>query len=114
MNKVLNILSYTALFGGLPKDQLEKIGRIARNRFYSRGEIIFEEGDDGIGFYIVVIGTVKIFKASSDGKEQILHIFGPGEPFGEVPVFSGQPFPANAQAIAKTHLLFFPKPRLWI
>jgi len=52
---------------------------------------------------------IKIFKLSSEGKEQILHIFGPGEPFGEVPVFSGQTFPANAEAITKSRALFFPR-----
>ena len=54
-------------------------------------------------------GQVKIFKASSDGKEQILHILGPGEPFGEVPVFSGQQFPASAEALRKSRLIFFPR-----
>ena len=57
----------------------------------------------------MVDGRVKIYKVSSEGKEQILHIFGPGEPFGEVPVFSGQQFPANAEALSKSHLLFFPR-----
>jgi CRP/FNR family transcriptional regulator len=43
------------------------------------------------------------------GKEHILHIFGPGEPVGEVPVFSNQPFPATAEAIIKSSLYFFPR-----
>ena len=43
------------------------------------------------------------------GKEHILHIFGPGEPVGEVPVFSKQPFPANAEALVKSSTLFFPR-----
>jgi CRP/FNR family transcriptional regulator len=57
----------------------------------------------------LAIGKVKVFKVSMEGKEQILHIFGPGEPFGEVPVFTGQRFPASASAIAKSSLLFFPR-----
>ncbi len=44
-----------------------------------------------------------------DGKEQILHIYGPGNPFGEVPVFSGSRFPANAQALVKSQILFLPR-----
>jgi CRP/FNR family transcriptional regulator len=52
---------------------------------------------------------VKIYKVSADGKEHILHIFGRGQPFGEVPVFAGQKFPANAQAISKGRVLFFPR-----
>jgi CRP-like cAMP-binding protein len=52
---------------------------------------------------------VKIYKTSMDGKEQILHIYGPGNPFGEVPVFSGSRFPANAQALVKSRILFLPR-----
>ncbi|MGA7146498.1 MAG: Crp/Fnr family transcriptional regulator, partial [Desulfobacterales bacterium] len=41
--------------------------------------------------------------------EHILHIYGPGNPFGEVPVFAGKKFPANAETLLKSHLLFFPR-----
>jgi len=107
--EILPIISNTPLFSGLPADQLGNIAQIALDRHFKKGEIIFSEGDEGEGFFIVTEGKVKIFKVSSDGKEQILHIFGPGEPFGEVPVFSGQAFPANAEAIAESRLLFFPR-----
>ncbi|MBW2217290.1 MAG: Crp/Fnr family transcriptional regulator [Deltaproteobacteria bacterium] len=109
MEKILEIISGIALFNGLPEHQLKEIKSIAVDKHYKKGEFVFYEGDDGNGFYVVVEGTIKIFKVSSEGKEQILHIFGPGEPFGEVPVFSGQSFPANSEAIAKSHLLFFPR-----
>jgi CRP/FNR family transcriptional regulator len=56
-----------------------------------------------------VSGRVKIFKLSPEGKEQILHLFGPGEPFGEAPVFAGQHFPAYAEAIEESRVLFFPR-----
>jgi CRP/FNR family transcriptional regulator len=107
MKKILDIISKTPLFGGLPESQLEDIRRIAVSKHFNKGEIIFTEGDDGVGFFVIVDGTVKIFKVSSEGKEQIFHIFGSSEPFGEVPVFTGQPFPASAEAIADSHLLFF-------
>jgi CRP/FNR family transcriptional regulator len=97
------------LFGGLPHKQLEAIAGLAVEKRYDRGASIFFEGDPAGGFYMVAEGRVKIFKTSLDGKEQILHIFGPGEPFGEVPVFHGQPYPANATALLKSSLLFFPR-----
>ena len=103
------IIENTPLFEGLPDEHLDKIARITASRSYNKGELIFTEGDKGDGFYIVAEGKVKIFKMSSEGKEQILHIFGPGEPFGEVPVFSGKSFPASAQALSKSRLLFFPR-----
>lgn len=107
--EILSVLSKTPLFKGLPEDQLQEIAQIALERLFKKGKIIFSEGDDGKGFFIVIRGKIKIFKVSSEGKEHILHIFGPGEPFGEVPVFSGQAFPANAEAIADSRLLFFPR-----
>ncbi|MDJ0780461.1 MAG: Crp/Fnr family transcriptional regulator [Desulfosarcinaceae bacterium] len=107
MDRVLDLIAATPLFGGLAEADVKQVRQIATDRFYGRGETIFLEGDPGDGFYIVAAGKVKIFKVSLEGKEQILHIYGPGNPFGEVPVFSGDNFPANAVTLVKSHLLFF-------
>ena len=109
MTPAKQIIAKSILFSGLPDKELEKIAAIAIPKTFGRGESIFFEGDEGNGFYMVAEGRVKIFKMSLEGKEQILHIFGPGEPFGEVPVFHGQPFPANAMSLVKSKLLFFPR-----
>jgi CRP/FNR family transcriptional regulator len=109
MQKKYEILGTSLLFSGLPAEQLRNIAGIAVGKQYPRGTVIFHEGDPGIGFYLVAGGKVKIFKVSFDGREQILHIFGPGEPFGEVPVFYGTPFPANAEAMVDTEVFFFPR-----
>ncbi|NQT56264.1 MAG: Crp/Fnr family transcriptional regulator [Desulfobacteraceae bacterium] len=109
MKRNLSIISATHLFKGLPEKQLKEIEQIAVEKHFNKGEVIFLEGDDGNGFFLVAEGLVKIYKVSPEGKEQILHILGPGEPFGEVPVFSGQQFPASAETIIESHLLFFPR-----
>jgi len=109
MQNILSIIAKTPLFKGLPENQLEEIKRIIVQRNYNKGEAIFFEGDKGNGFYIVAQGRVKVYKLSLEGKEHILHILGTGEPFGEVPVFSGRPFPANSQALVKSRLLFLPR-----
>lgn len=75
----------------------------------NKGEIIFQEGDRGEGFYIVAAGKIKVFKMSFEGKEQILHIYGPGHIFGEVPVFQGTSFPASAMALESSTILFLPR-----
>jgi CRP/FNR family transcriptional regulator, dissimilatory nitrate respiration regulator len=109
MSDIQDTMAQTPLFKGLSREDLAQIGGIAQQKNYKRGQAIFWDGDPGIGFYIVAAGKVKIYKTSADGKEQILHIYGPGNPFGEVPVFSGNRFPANAQALEKSRLLFFPR-----
>ena len=107
----IQVIGSSLLFEGLPQQQIEDIANIAVEKNIGRGETIFFEGDRGIGFYMVGEGKVKIYKVSPSGKEHILHIFGAGEPFGEVPVFHGQPFPATAQALVKTRVIFFPRDR---
>lgn len=109
MDGVLKTIGSTPLFDGLGKEHLQAVAHIAEMREYKKGEMIFSEGDPGIGFYIVSSGKVKIFKTSFGGKEQILHIYGPGKPFGEVPVFTGKNFPASAVAVTNTTLVFFPR-----
>ncbi len=109
MDSILNIIKSTPLFDGLDSNYLEDIASIAHRKSCKKGETIFNEGDEGNGFYVVEKGTIKISKTSFGGKEQILHIYGPGKPFGEVPVFTGKNFPASAVAVSSSELIFFPR-----
>lgn len=98
-----------ALFADLSPEQRHALARIAVRKSYGRGEAIFSEGDEARGFFVILSGGVRIYKLSPDGKEQILHIFEDGDPFGEVAVFSGTSFPAYADAVRESSLLFFPR-----
>lgn len=109
MADLIRPLAGIALFAGLSRAQHEALARIGVRRSFRKGERIFSEGDEGTGFYAVLAGRVKISKVSTDGKEQILHLFGPGESFGEVSVFTGQGFPADAVAALPATVLFFPR-----
>jgi len=109
MKNILDVINTLPLFNGLPEDQIAAIGKIAVEKKFIRGQGIFSEGDTSSGFFVIADGRVKIYKVSGEGKEQVLHIFGPGQSFGEVPVFTGQKFPAYAEAITPTRVLFFPR-----
>jgi CRP-like cAMP-binding protein len=95
------------LFRDLPARQHRKLASIGVVRSLHKGDIIFHQGEEGTGFYVVISGRVKVFKLSAEGKEQILHIFDAGEPFGEVPVFAGKRFPAHAEALEDSRVFFF-------
>jgi len=109
MKKSLDVITTLPLFNGLPEDQMAAIRKIAVDKKFPRGQSIFSEGDESSGFFVIAEGRVKVYKVSIDGKEQILHIFGPGQSFGEVSVFTGQKFPAYAEAITQVRVLFFPR-----
>ncbi len=109
MKKARDVLIRSQLFCGLPAEYITEIEKIAVDKHYNKGEVIFYDGDEGVGFYLLISGSVNVYKLSAEGKEQILHIVKEGDTIGAVPVFSGKSFPANARAIAESHLLFFDK-----
>lgn len=104
-----DLMDRVPLFSGLPSEDRRDLASIATAVSFQRGQNVFLEGDPAERFFAVTTGRVKIFKLSADGKEQILHMLGPGELFGEAPVFSGQPYPASADAVAATTALCFPR-----
>lgn len=62
------------------------------------GEIIFREGTEGHFYHQVVSGSVHWLNVDDEGSEFLQEIIGPGESFGEFPLFDGQPYAATAVA----------------
>jgi len=97
------------IFTGLPEEQAGRLALLAEVRRPAKGKIIFQAGAPGAGFFAVVSGRVRIYRASPSGKEHILHVFGPGDVFAEAAVFQGGAYPADAGALEDSVLLFFPR-----
>lgn len=92
-------------FSALPPAALAAVGRRAAVAAHERGALIFQQGERAAGLYVVAAGAVRVFKASAEGKEQVLHHVGPGQSFNDVAAFDGGPSPASAQALEPTTLL---------
>jgi CRP/FNR family transcriptional regulator len=97
------------IFQGLSRSQLVPIVLIAQLQSFSKGELLFQQGGEATGFFILKSGRIKVFKVSLTGKEQILNIFESGETFAEVAALDGRPFPASAATLETTELIFFPR-----
>ncbi|HIJ59426.1 MAG TPA: Crp/Fnr family transcriptional regulator [Nitrospirae bacterium] len=104
-----NLIFKISLFRGLDEENINKLVKICHIKKFDKGEVIFMDGDEAKGFYCINSGFVKIFKIGFDGKEQIFHLLGPGEVFGEVPVFIGGSYPANAVTLQDSTFLFIEK-----
>lgn len=100
-----SFLARLSLFVHLNLEQLTKIANLMEKKFYSKGQIIFLEGQTAERLFIVYQGGVKVYKVAEDGKEHILHMLGAGEIFAEVPVFAGESYPANCIALEDTIIL---------
>jgi CRP-like cAMP-binding protein len=102
-------LRKTPMFSNLPPEDLDRIAGISSVRHFARRAPVFREGDRADGFFIVVSGSVKLYKLSEDGKEQVLHILEAGQSFAEATIFEAGVYLAAAEALRDSDLLFLPK-----
>lgn len=102
-------LRRTPLFANLPPDDLARVAAISSVRRCRRKESLFRDGDRADGFFIVSSGRIKVFKLSEEGKEQVLHVIEAGQSFAEATIFEGGHFPANAEGLEDSELVFIAK-----
>jgi len=102
-----DILKYIPLFEGLPLHHVKALAGCATQKNYISGQTIFTDTQEHRALYFIVWGRVKIYKASVDGREQTIFLFGPGEPFC-LTALSEEFSPASAMALTDTRILMFP------
>jgi len=105
----IELLKQCPLFAGLKEEDLKRIKAIASLKRVGKKEILFSDGEEAKGFYVILSGKVKLYKISPDGKEQILHVVSAPDSFAEAALFLEGSYPAFAEALADSQLLFFPK-----
>ena len=98
-------LQRVPMFASLNADALDTLLAQSRSADHARGNLVFRQGEPATRFYIIRSGRLKVYRATADGREHILHVFGPGEVCGEVPVFQGGDYPASAAATCRTRTL---------
>jgi CRP-like cAMP-binding protein len=92
-------LRNTLLFRGLDDEAAEALSSSMDEVKIRRGQVLFSEGDSGDRLYIVTEGKVKLGRTSSDGRENLLAILGPGQMFGELSLFDPGPRSATVTAV---------------
>ncbi len=102
--EIIATLKKVSVFSKLSYEALEDIAGVMVLENASKGEVIFNQGDEGDGFYIVGQGLVCITR---DGKE--LARCQSCEFFGELSLLNNAPRAATVTALEDTQLLFLNK-----
>jgi CRP/FNR family transcriptional regulator len=97
-------LQSNTYFSGLSPEELVSIQKHIFEKTVARGEIVIFEGEPARAVYFVISGVVKVFKTSTDGKEQIIYLARPGDSFNDVPVFGEGLSLASAEAMTQVVL----------
>jgi CRP/FNR family transcriptional regulator, cyclic AMP receptor protein len=109
VSHALEILRRVQIFNGLTETELRFLAERAVPRTYSKGELLFMEGDLCTGLFVIESGRVRIFKSSPNGREQVLAVEGPGSSIAELPLFDGGNYPASTAAIGDAGIYFISK-----
>jgi CRP-like cAMP-binding protein len=108
---VADILDRCRLFSAVGPAGFGRLVTIARVVKFRKGELIFRDGQECPGVYVVASGLVRLFKTAPSGKEHVLHMVGPGQTFAEVAAIGGFNVPASAEAVAATTCALLPADR---
>ena len=95
----LDMLRKNEYFDTMPDFLLEQIVNHMQLREYERGEVFFWEGDPCDGLYVILQGSAKIYRLSSQGRQYIVRMLQEGDTFAEVPAFDGGANPVNVEAL---------------
>lgn len=105
----LAALSAIALFADLSESELQGLAQRAVERRFAADEMLFWEGEECAGIFLIVQGSVKIFRTSAAGREVMLSIESAPASVAELPLFDGGPYPASVRVIEPVDSLFINK-----
>jgi CRP/FNR family transcriptional regulator, cyclic AMP receptor protein len=97
------------LFCNLASGALAGLDAISSTSIYPKGAILFVEGQNPRGVFVICNGRVKLSASSSSGKSVILRIADPGEIVGLPGTISGKPYEVTAEAIEPIQANFIPR-----
>ena len=102
---LVNTLRNCRLLSGLPPADLRVIAGITVTRALEKNEYLFREGDPSMGFFVVQAGSVSVHRLAPSGKEQVIHVFQPGDSFAEATLATDTGYPADARALEPSQVL---------
>jgi CRP-like cAMP-binding protein len=97
-------LKALSLFKQLTPRELRELDELLHERSYLKDEVIFDEGDTGLGLFIVLSGRVKIV-SSHAALQRLAPEFGVGDYFGELALFEESQRTARVVALEPTRVL---------
>lgn len=94
------------LFCDLGNEALVELSEIKATSVYPKGTLLFLEGQESRGVFILCTGRAKLFTTSAEGKTIILRMVEPGEVLGLTSAMAGSTYEATAETLEPTQANF--------
>lgn len=104
----IELLAQVPLFSELNRRELRTMAQAAIQREYLAGAMIVQQGETGVGLYVIIRGRVLIRQRQADGAERQLSALGSGDMFGEMALLDTFPRSASVVAVEATSALVIP------
>lgn len=108
-NDKMKILKQTELFRDLDDNVLDALAKRSTVKRLKRNEILFVEGEPAMGLFVIASGSIRAFRTSADGREQVIHVEHAITTIAEVPVFDEGKYPSTTAAEEPSTLYFLEK-----
>jgi CRP/FNR family transcriptional regulator len=104
----VDLLVHIPLFAELSQRELRRIAGAAIQRDYPAGSTIVEQGETGVGLYVLIRGLARVEQRLPDGSIRQLSLLGSREVFGEMALLDTSPRSASVVAIEDTSAMVIP------
>jgi CRP/FNR family transcriptional regulator len=103
-----DVLAQVPLFSDLTRSELQALSVNCREREYPAGAKLLQQGETGVGLFIITAGQVRIAQQGPSGDERDLGTYQPGAVLGEMSLLDDLPRTATAIAMEPSRALVIP------
>ena len=96
--ETLALLGKTNIFRDLNPAQLKEILSSAHRFQAKRHSFLFHQGEPANSFYVLLEGNARLTQITPEGRQVIMHYFGPGDVMAVIVVLANAEYPASAEA----------------
>lgn len=102
------LLRTAAIFQSLSQTDLMPIANASKKVSHAANALLFAEQDPATHFFLVIKGSVRLYRLTPDGKEKVIEIIRAGETFAESVALLDKPYPVFASTIEATEMIKIP------
>ena len=107
--RIVQELGRIDFFQGIGQQDLETLAEICVPKKAEKRQILFLEGQEAHSMYLLVQGSVQLYRDTADGREIVIKTIQAGETFAEAILFEYDRFPASAVTLEPSFLLLLPR-----